>query len=210
MNKLLAGLAVLLLSSAGSFAAIIPSLTLITPGGTTPESIAAGSTGNTYFYSLALAADTKLDPSRPFGQALVIYDFNGYIANTIGSASGNWVASIENSGPVVSPEIGMDPADDPSIPNLVFRYTGPVILGPQVAFDIVYADSIYSLAILDRYQGQGTKVVAPPDFAGENNTPTGTDGNVGVPQIPEPATMGMMSSGLLGLAFLLRRRRTEQ
>ena len=205
MKKLHVAVAMLICGSAS--AAIIPSLSLVAPAGTTPESILAGSTGNTYFYSLALAADTKLDTSRPFEQALVIYDFAGYIPDTIGSVSGNWIASVQDPGPVIDPEITVEAGDAAGLVNLVFRYIGPVILGPQSGFDVVYADSVFNQAILDRYQGQGTKVVPPPDIANENNTATGTDGNVGVPAaIPEPGSMALIGSGLLFVALRFRSR----
>lgn len=199
MRKVSAAVALLLLVALSGSAAIIPTLESIVP---------SGSGGNTYFYSLALAANTKLDTTRPFEQALVIYDFAGYIPGTIGSVSGNWLTSVQTSGPLIPPEIQTEPGDDPAVVNLVFRYVGPTILGPQAAFDVVFADSVFSAAVLDRYSGQGTKVVPPPDPAGENNTATGTDGNVGVPAVPEPGTMGLLGSALLG-AGMLRFRRTK-
>jgi hypothetical protein len=179
-------------------AAIIPELSAVAPS-------AGGN--NTFFYSLALAPNTKLDTTRPFEQAVVIYDFSGYVDGTIGSASGNWVTSVENSGPTEVPFIEAIPGeDDPNIPNLIFRYIGPSIAGPQLAFDVVFADSIYTLTVLDRYQGQGTKNIAPPDPFNQNNLPEGTDGLVSVPQIPEPTTMALMGLGLVGLAVFHRRK----
>jgi len=77
-----------------------------------------------FTYAVALPTDAVLRP----GDYFTIYNFDGFVAGSAvsnGSVySNDWSFSSANLGP--TPD-GVGPTDDPSIPNLTWTYTGPVI-----------------------------------------------------------------------------------
>jgi len=206
MRKTLAAIGLLIASTVPGWSAVIPSLTNIVP--TAPNF--------TYFYELDLAAGTKLDTTQTENQVIVLYNFAGF-TGMAGSISGNWTVTTMAQGPLGSGgtnpnapnatfPASPDPFDTPVV-NLIFTYHGPLVLGPQDNFDTIFAESTFSQATLGNFRGQGTKVVPPPDPAGENDTAAGTIGNVGIPTaVPEPATMMLFGSAFLGLGLYRRNK----
>ena len=196
MKRMLIATAALLCAASGAHAAIIPTLTSVTPDGSNYD----------WLYQGTLAGDQGLvDGSR-----LVIMDFKGYVAGSVFSPYSQVTASVEN----VSTGLLLPPGttDDPGLVNLVFTYHGPDFQasgGPysDINFNGLSAQSIYGNFAQGIFSAQAVKNngVGP----GGAGTPAYNTGFVTTPggAVPEPAVWAMMITGF-GLAGVsLRRRR---
>ncbi|MFD1612790.1 PEPxxWA-CTERM sorting domain-containing protein [Sphingomonas tabacisoli] len=161
----------------------------------------------TFNYQGTLGPDEGLRP----GDRLVIFDFAGYVANSISVGSNASVtASVENTSNNVILTPGQ--TDDPNIPNLVFTYTGPAFQtsgGPFASIDFsgLSARSTLGGTKLDAFFTLTTK----NNPAAEAGTAAFQIGTVRVPTaaaVPEPATWAMMLGGF-GLLGAASRRRTR-
>lgn len=210
MKKLL--LAGMMVAASVASAAVVPTLDKVEQTGS----------NYTYFYTVGLLADTRLDAAEEEEQVVVIYDFAGYVDGSAGSLSGAWNVTTQLTGPTKGDpgypelpaiEVGDDSElvkrDNASIVNLVYTYVGEdVIVGPSPGFDTIFASSRFNQVQLDAFRGQGTKNTTN----NENGTPAGSSGQVSVPTgsdnpIPEPATMSLLGSALVGLGLLRLRRK---
>src|SRR5689334_10635648 len=105
----LAGIAALALTGA-AHASVIPVLDNVTPDGS----------NFTFNYTGQLAGDQGVTD----GSQLVILDFAGYVDGSVHSSLPNVSATVSNTLPAgLVPYLGV--VDNPSIPDLVFTYTGP-------------------------------------------------------------------------------------
>lgn len=142
------------------------------------------------------------------GSKLVILDFAGYVEGSIFSPYSYITGLVE----LTTPSILIDPSitDDPTIPNLVFTYTGPdfqIDPAPEgspyapISFTGLTAGSIYGGSAIDGF----ATLTVKNDGTAVGST-VFTAGLVAVPSVvPEPGTWGLMIIGLGAVGMAARR-----
>lgn len=150
-------------------------------------------------YRFTYAAEFSAGEGIQNGSTLTIFDFTGYVANSIASVSPLLSTSTPNSSNMMS--IGF--TDAASVPNLEFTYNGPTqdLGGGRFVFGS--ALSTFGNTTLDGFSAITVKT------AGAVGTLVGTQGATGVPLgVPEPASWAMMIGGF-GLIGAAARRRQQ-
>jgi hypothetical protein len=150
-------------------------------------------------YAIVLPTDVSIKS----GDYFTIYDFAGYLPGGE-SAPANWAFSSSNSG--LTPA-GVLPNDDPSLPNLTWKYTGPTQTG-QVGLGNFWAVSQYGTGTEDSFTALSHNAAyGIPD---SNVTTTTVPVMVPVPPgVPEPGTLALAGLGL-PLVALFRRRKAAK
>jgi hypothetical protein len=167
------------------------------------DSVTADGSNWKFSYDGQLAPDQGVT----FGNKLVIVDFTGYVTGSVGTSLANVSASVSNTLPA---GMLLDPGftDNPTIPDLVFTYTGPDYRtsgGPypsQTDFTGLFADSIFRTITTGSFSA-----VAVKNSGSETGTTTYNVGEVAVPLasgVPEPGAWAMMLAGFFGIGFVLR------
>src|SRR5579872_4387697 len=137
------------------------------------------------------------------GSELVIVDFAGYVPGSVFSSLPNVTASVSNTLPT---GLLLNPGftDNPTIPDLVFTYTGPNFQTTGGPFSSITnfaglgADSIFGQMGAGSFSAKAVTNVGPLSGTAAFNV-----GEVNVPAVPEPATWAMMLVGFFGLGALL-------
>ena len=182
-----------MLGMAASASAAVFTLQSITPS------------GSDYIYSY----DASFGPDEGLrtGDSLILFDFAGYVSGSV-FGTGDWAGTTQLSS--MTPYITPGQTDDPTIPNLVFTYTGPDFQtsgGPYAAYTISGLGAVSTILT--------TKLDAFTSFTTKNN-PAPSSGTqliqLGVTQVPglvpEPASWAMMILGF-GLVGIATRRRAS-
>ena len=170
----------------------------------TLNSVTPNASDFTFSYEATLGPDEGVRA----GDRFVIFDFAGYVAGSIFSASANLLTSVENLSPsaIVTPGF----TDDALLPNLVFTYTGPnsrTSTGPLASFTFpsIGARSIFGQTVVDAFFTLTTK----NNPSRERGRPIYTLGETRVPGgavVPEPATWAMLLGGFGMMGAAIRRR----
>ena len=147
-------------------------------------------------YAIVLPTDSQIRT----GDYFTIYDFAGYVPDS-NSQPANWVFTTRNLGPTPRDVL---PMDDPAVPNVSWKYTGPTVTTGQIGLGNFWALSTYGQSA-DSFFTASTHRTS--DGRRDNNiTTTTVPVPVATPSVPEPATLALVGLGL-PLAALLRRRK---
>jgi hypothetical protein len=165
--------------------------------------------GTDYTYNLTLSSDEQLDPSvspvfftlYDFGQATMVGE-TGFLAN------GEWSFVCDQIFTTYA--MATQPNANPGLDGMRAIFNGPETLptsfgtneGNLGTFTIfTTATDGYSAVPYDQ-DAQLEKYTSDP---GTNDTPTSNLSTVDVPNVPEPATLGVFGVGLLGFTLMRRK-----
>src|ERR1035438_3986202 len=112
--------------------------------------VTIGSNDYQYNYSITVNSGEQLGlgtnqsclPGSACGTFYTIYDFQGYIANTVAAPTG-WGTTIELTGATPNSNSCCNPPDSSVVSNLVFMYSGVTQSGTGLPINGFSAQSIY-------------------------------------------------------------------
>jgi len=191
----------LLVSSQLASAHLLPSLTGTSPGSP------AGVTN--FSYQVLVTEGEQADGALGIPAYFTIYDIAGFVS--VVSTPSGWTSSVQNSGitPLDASSSPVGVTDSSALPNVTFTHTGTLITGPSTVMGFVISSTFPGINPTGQFSQQATKtggLIGPVrDFGfGPLPVPFGQQETVGT---PEPSVIGLMLTGLFGIAVGVRRTR---
>jgi hypothetical protein len=146
----------------------------------------------TYFANLDNGQIGAGSPA-PYDGQIVIFDFGGYVPGSIFAPAG-WVATVQLTGGSGTPYTGID---DPTITNLVFNYTGPLVADPSTPG----STPLGGFGALSHFSG--TYVPGNFDYSSGDQTPAGANSfSGGTVALPAAVPDGGTTVSLLGIVLV--------
>ncbi|MCU0703957.1 MAG: PEP-CTERM sorting domain-containing protein [Fimbriiglobus sp.] len=168
--------------------------------GLLPTSVTVFPEGSNFRWQYAIVLPT--DSQLKNGDYFTIYDFNGFVSGTDVAPDSNWSFTTAMVGPT-PPNVA--PFDDPSKPNLSWKYNGPTINVGQTGLGNFMATSEYQ----DRTRSYFTARTHRSSDGRIDQNVTYTDVPVpgGDVQVPEPATLALAALALPAVGLAFRRKK---
>lgn len=135
---------------------------------------------------------------------LTIYDFNGYIGGSIGTTAAGW--SSPAPVPTGVTPLGLSPTDGAAL-NLSWAYTGstPFVAGAgPLLLGTFSADSTFGNSTLTDYTARSVVRIGG-NAVRSSNLDTTTAPIAPQPTVPEPGTVFLLGTALLGMGWLRSR-----
>lgn len=207
-------LAAVLLAALSARADLIPSLV----SGPVPDGA-----NFDYNYQILLTPGESVDPiatngvtcpgpgstlvqCNPTGTFVTLYDISGFQSTSVSAV--NWFATVQLVG-VTPSTINASPFDSPTLLNVTWHYIGPTVLAGSSGVTFTGFQIVSSIdgTTNGNFSGQATN---DTDAKGDTDQFTGpviVPASGSVTPTPEPGSLLLVGSGLLGLAGRVRRRK---